>query len=174
MGFSGSGFVRALEGEGATMTSRPEIRHADARRVAGLALRTDNAAESGAARKIPGLWQRYRNEDWFAQLERFGAFGPPLGVYSAYESDRNGSFQILAGREVPPSAKVTAPLHVAAIPAGKYLVFKSTGPLPGSVIKGWQQVWAHFERPDAGARAYTCDFEVYPNDHTVEIWVAVL
>ena len=96
-----------------------------------------------------------------------------MGVYSAYESDANGSYQILAGREIKPSVRVPAPLQVVSIPAGSYLVFENTGPLPGSVVKGWQQVWAHFEQPGAETRAYTCDFEIYPNDHTVEIWVAV-
>jgi predicted transcriptional regulator YdeE len=155
------------------MTKQPQLRQTNAKRVAGLALRTDNATESGGDGKIPGLWERYRSEDWFAQLDEFGAFGPPIGVYSAYESDVNGSFQLLAGREVKPSAKVPAPLHVVSIPAGQYQVFESTGPLPGSVVKGWQEVWAYFERPGSPARAYTSDFEIYPNDHTVEIWVAV-
>ncbi|HTI05569.1 MAG TPA: GyrI-like domain-containing protein [Gemmatimonadales bacterium] len=155
------------------MTTRPQRRPAKAKRVAGLALRTDNASEARPDGKIPGLWQRFRSEDWFGRLGDLGAFGPPLGVYSAYESDVNGSFQLLAGREIKPSAKVPAPLHVVEVPAGTYLVFESSGPLPGSVVKGWQAVWAHFEKPDAPARAYTCDFEIYPNDHTVEIWVAI-
>ena len=155
------------------MTRGPELREAGAKRVAGLALRTDNATESGAGGRIPGLWQQFRTEDWFGQLEKLGAVGPPLGVYSAYESDVTGSFQILAGRETPASSSVAAPLEVVSIPAGKYVVFESTGPLPGSVIKGWQEVWAYFEKSAPVARAYTCDFERYPNDQTVELWIAV-
>lgn len=150
----------------------PQRRTANAKRVAGLALRTDNATEAGASGKIPGLWQRYRGEDWFARLEEFGAFGPPIGVYSAYESDVHGVYQILAGREIKGSRKLPSSLAVVNVPAGTYLVFESTGPVPGSVVAGWQAVWAYFERSPA-QRAYTCDFEIYPNDHTVEIWVAV-
>jgi len=68
-------------------------------RVAGLALRTDNATEARPeAGKIPGLWQRFRSEEWFERLGNLGASGPPIGVYSAYESDASGSFQIIAGR----------------------------------------------------------------------------
>lgn len=155
------------------MTSRPQLRAGKARRVAGIALRTDNATEAGPQGKIPGLWQRYRSEDWFARLEDLGAFGPPVGVYSAYESDVNGSFQLLAGREITALAKVPDPLQVVSIPAGNYIVFESTGPLPGSVVKGWQEVWAYFARPGAEARAYTYDFEIYPSAEEVEIWVAV-
>jgi predicted transcriptional regulator YdeE len=143
-------------------------------RVAGLARRTDNASESQpGAGKIPALWQRFRTEDWFARLEPLGASGPPIGVYSAYESDASGSFQLLAGREIKPATSVAPPLHVVSVPAGPCLVFRSVGALPDSVIKGWQEIWAYFARPDAPARAYTYDVEIYPNDHTVEIWVAI-
>ncbi len=156
------------------MTNHPELRQADAKRVAGLALRTDNVVESRAGGgRIPGLWQRFRTEDWFARLEQLGAFGPPVAVYSTYESDVTGSFQILAGREITASVGVPAPLQVVAVPAGSYLVFHSTGPLPDSVIKGWQEVWAYFERPGTATRAYTFDLEIYPDARSVEIWIAV-
>jgi predicted transcriptional regulator YdeE len=156
------------------MPSQPQIRQAGAKRVAGLALRTDNATEARAGGgKIPGLWERYRREDWFGRLEKLGAFGPPIGVYSAYDSDVKGSFQILAGREIPSSVLIPASFADVAIPSGKYLVFESTGPLPGSVVAGWQAVWAHFARHGAAQRSYTCDFEIYPSDHEVEIWVSV-
>jgi predicted transcriptional regulator YdeE len=158
------------------VTIGPRLRQTEAKRVAGLALRTDNATESragGSGGKIPGLWQRFRTEDWFGRLEALGAFGPPIGVYSAYESDVSGSFQILAGREVPATAGVAAPLYVVSVPAGTYLVFESAGQLPQSVVKGWQEVWAYFERPRDVARAYSCDFEIYPSAEAVEIWIAV-
>lgn len=143
-------------------------------RVAGLALRTDNASESQPQTgKIPELWERFRIENWFERLERLGAFGPPLGVYSAYESDASGSFQIMAGREIAPNVKINPPLVVVSVPAGSYRMFESRGSLPQSVVRGWEQVWAYFERPGAPARAYTYDVEVYPSAESVEIWIAV-
>jgi len=156
------------------MNAQAQPRHRGAMRVAGIALRTNNASEANpAAGKIPGLWQRFRSEDWFGRLEQAGAFGPPIGVYSAYESDASGSFQILAGREVTAASHVSPPLQLVSIPAGTYLVFQSGGRLPDSVIRGWQEVWTFFDRSDAPARAYTCDIEIYPNAETVEIWVAI-
>ena len=159
-----------------SMSGKPERRHGRAMRVAGLALRTDNAVESQPATgKIPGLWQRFRSEHWFDRLGDLGAFGPPVAVYSAYASDASGPFQIIAGREVAPNAAVAAPLQTVSVPAGEYLVFRSSGSLPESVIRGWQEVWAYFERPrsDAPARAYTYDVEIYPDSESVEIWVAI-
>ena len=143
-------------------------------RVAGLALRTDNATEAQPEiGKIPGLWQRFRSEDWFDRLGKLGASGPPIGVYSAYESDASGSFQLTAGREVSSKLTVAPPLQIVPVPAGVYFLFRSTGALPGSVIRGWQDVWAYFERPGAPSRAYTYDVEIYPDANTVEIWIAV-
>src|SRR5438270_14060295 len=157
-----------------SMSATPERRRRQSMRVAGLALRTDNAAESQpATSKIPGLWQRFRSEHWFDRLGDLGAFGPPIGVYSAYESDARGSFQILAGREVTAASHVTPPLQLVSIPAGTYLVFRSGGRLPDSVIRGWQEVWTFFDGSHAPARAFTYDIEIYPNAETVEIWVAI-
>ena len=151
-----------------TLQRRPPIR------VAGLALRTDNATEAQPEiGKIPGLWQRFRSEDWFDRLGKLGASGPPVGVYSGYESDASGTFQILAGRELKSIAPVDRPLEMVEVPAGAYLLFRSSGALPGSVIRGWQDVWAYFERPDAPARAYTYDVEIYPDAEHVEIWIAI-
>src|SRR3954466_5592763 len=117
--------VDFLEGE-SRMTNQPQLRTAEAKRIAGLALRTDNATEARpGGGKIPGLWQRFRSEDWFGRLDQLGAFGPPVGVYSAYESDASGSFQILAGREIAATANVAAPLQLVSIPAGRYVVFES-------------------------------------------------
>src|ERR1051325_3255075 len=63
--------------------TKPQLRKAGAKRVAGLALRTDNATEAGSGGKIPGLWQRYRSEDWFGRLEELGGLGAPKGRQSA-------------------------------------------------------------------------------------------
>jgi predicted transcriptional regulator YdeE len=152
----------------------PELRRSKPRHVVGLATRTTNAAESDPALgKIAKLWGRFRNEEWFDRLEQAGAFGPPVGVYSAYESDVTGSYQILVGREVPTPASPAPPLQLVSLPEARYLVFRRSGSLPQMVIDGWQDVWAYFAGKDAPARAYSFDFEIYPNATSVEIWVAV-
>ena len=155
------------------MSKKPEARRAEPKRVAGLAIRTTNAAESTPQRKIAPLWNRFRSEGWFDRLEQLGAFGPPIGVYSNYESDASGSYELLAGREIREPQSVTEPLRVVSVPRGSYLVFTSSGSLPQAVIDGWREILAFFERADAPRRAYTADFEIYPDSESVEIWVAV-
>ena len=154
----------------------PELRRSKRRHVVGLATRTTNAAESDPALgKIPQLWGRFMNDKWFDRLEQAGAVGPPIAVYSSYESDGSGSYQLLVGREVrtPPSPSLSPPLQIVSLPEARYLVFRRSGPLPRVVIDGWQDVWAYFAGADAPARAYTFDFEIYPDAESVEIWVAV-
>lgn len=139
----------------------------DRRRVAGLATRTTNADEAApSTARIPGLWSQFIAHEG-------GAFGPTLAVYSAYESDVSGSYEILIGREVAGSSQVAPALHVVDISAGQYLVFGCSGSLPGAVIEGWRAIWAFFEQPDAPRRAYTTDFEAYLEPERVEIWIAV-
>ena len=61
------------------------------------------------------------------------------------------------------------------VPAGRYVVFTSSGEIPAAVVAGWQQVWAYFASPEAPARAYTTDFEYYDpaQPSTVRIHIAV-
>jgi predicted transcriptional regulator YdeE len=143
-------------------------------RVAGLATRTTNADEAQPSKaRIPGLWGQFTTQNWAERLGQGGGFGPTLAVYSAYESDVTGSYQLLLGREVAGSSPGAPSLEVVDIPAGKYLVFYCSGPLPNALIEGWRAVWAFFERSDAPRRAYTADFETYLEPERVEIWVAV-
>jgi len=123
--------------------------------------------------RIPGLWGQFAGQNWTERLGQEGAFGPTLSVYSAYESDVSGSYQILIGREVAGSSAVAPPLQCVDIPPGQYLVFNCSGPVPGAVIEGWRAVWAFFEHPGSPRRAYTADFEVYFEPERVEIWIAL-
>ncbi len=155
-------------------TAYPDSRRAEARHVVGLAVRTTNAAESApSGGQIAPLWDRFMAEGWGSRLEKLGAFGPAIAVYSAYESDANGSYQLLVGRQVRKPRPVAGPLVIVTVPQASYLVFNVPGPLPQAVMDGWREVWAYFARPHAPPRAYTFDVEMYPEGEPVEIWVAV-
>jgi predicted transcriptional regulator YdeE len=133
--------------------------------------RTTNAAESNPpTARIPALWARFGTEGWAQKLEQLGGFGPVTAVYSAYEGDVSGSYQLLVGREVRNGATLPEPLQTVSTQPGAYLAFRCNGPLPQAVINGWDEVWTYFARPAAPLRAYTYDFEIYG---PVEIWVAI-
>ena len=119
------------------------------------------------------MWERFIKERWSERLDEVGAFGPTTAVYSAYESDVTGSYQLLVGRQVRNSLPVSAPLQVVSTAQGSYLTFRCSGPLPQAISDGWRDVWTYFGLDNAPARAYTSDFEIYPEAGPVEIWVAV-
>ncbi|HEY8104975.1 MAG TPA: GyrI-like domain-containing protein [Gemmatimonadales bacterium] len=158
-----------------TSIKPPENRRGGPRRVAGLSVRTRNADEgSGDTAQIPGLWGRFSGEDWFGRLERLGARGPRVAVYSDYESDGMGVYRLLVGRETPAGTVLGPGIETADVAGGEYLVLACRGPIPGVVIAGWSRVWEFFSCPGALRRAFTADLEVYDADGGgLEIWVAV-
>ena len=94
-------------------------------------------------------------------------------MYSRYATDASGPYQLLVGREVRVPPVQVEPLHTEMVPAAQYLTFPCPGVLPEAVIDGWRRVWTYFAQPDAPARAYTADLEVYNDSGPVEIWVAI-
>ena len=152
----------------------PTSRQSPSKRVVGLATRTSNAAEiNPATARIPQLWGTFMAEGWFDRLEKMGATGPAVAVYSAYDSDHTGNYQVLVGRELRDSKKLPKPLEQVVAGPGSYLVFRSLGSMPQAVIDGWQTVWAYFDREAQPERAYTFDFEIYDGSDAVDIWIAV-
>ncbi|MBI1751834.1 MAG: effector binding domain-containing protein [Acidobacteria bacterium] len=137
--------------------------------VSGLGLRTRNAAEADpSTARIPGLWDRFMAE---GLAERLGGSSPAVhGVYTAYESDQHGSYQVLAG------VKVERPVpgfDSIDIPPGRYLRFDGRGPLPQAIIETWARVWSHFEKPGAPGRRFLADFETYGPGEAVSIHVSI-
>ncbi|TPG73905.1 AraC family transcriptional regulator [Pseudomonas arsenicoxydans] len=55
-----------------------------------------------------------------------------VGVYSAYESDASGAYEVTAGVSV---STPNPEFENVEIQAGKYLVFEARGPMPSAVIQ---------------------------------------
>ena len=152
----------------------PEPRRAEPKQIVGLATRTTNTEESRpSTAQIPQLWERFSEERWSERLEKVGAFGPTIAAYSAYESNVTGSYQLLVGRQVRGARPLSPPLQMVSATHALYLAFRCSGPLPQAIIDGWREVWAYFASDGAPARAYTVDFEIYPEAAPAEIWVAI-
>jgi predicted transcriptional regulator YdeE len=154
----------------------PTESHRDlAIRVAGIAVDTTNAAEMTAVTAaIPGLWGRFVQEHWSERLGRVGAVGPTLAAYCEYQSDVNGRYRLLVGREIPREAPLPDGSVSVEIPSGRYVVFQFRGAPAEIALQSWQEVWTFFEGSRACQRAYTVDFETYPADGSgIDIWIAV-
>lgn len=136
--------------------------------IAGIKVRTTNAAQfNPATAKIAGLWGRFFSEDLFNKLPGKLATSPVYGVYSGYDSDYMGAFDVTAGVA---TAQTEGSL---ALQAGEYLVFKGVGPMPQTVVQTWGIVWQYFQNNPDVKRSYGTDYEAYLGTDTVEIHIGI-
>lgn len=146
----------------------PIRQHVDAFRVSGLTVRTTNREESvPATARLGALWGRFFGEETYASTPNRTADMRIFGVYSAYESDAHGPFDVTAG------VVVTNGEGSIPIEAGDYLVFTGQGEMPHMVIATWQHIWQYFEAHPDVARSYRSDFEAYEGPDKVAIHIGV-
>ncbi|SEG26948.1 GyrI-like domain-containing protein [Paenibacillus sp. UNC499MF] len=151
-------------------------------RLAGVSVRTTNAAEAGPEGKLSQLWQQFFGSDI---ASRPGVVNPHLiyGLYTDYESDASGEYTALLGHEISGEASATladsSGLQLAEVPAAKYMVFETRqGPVQEVVPQLWQEIWGYFQNAEE-QRTYTGDFEVYdgrgfnPENGIVQIYIAI-
>lgn len=129
--------------------------------VSGSCVRTNNAQESTASRKLPGLWaQFYQSHPALSQTV--------YGVYSDYESDASGDYTVTAGTrtEFECGARVT-------LESGTYLQFPAEGEMPEAIIAAWRSVWAFFAKDQPYERLYRTDFEAYDGPASATVFIGV-
>lgn len=139
--------------------------------VAGLQVRTRNATEQQPeTAQIGPMWGRFFIEGLFDKIAGREPDSFVYGVYSNYESDASGAFDVTAGVEV---TATDADYPVIQVEGGHYLVFSAKGPLPESVIQTWGLVWAYFEDHAQVRRRFATDFEVYTGADSVAIYIGI-
>jgi predicted transcriptional regulator YdeE len=146
----------------------PVRRHQDAFRVSGLTIRTTNREESDpATARIGKLWGRFFGEETYASTPERTSDARIFSLYSAYESDAHGAFDVTAG------VAVSGGEGSLAVEAGDYLVFNGQGEMPQMVIATWERIWQYFEAHPEIARRYRSDFEAYEGPDKVAIHIGV-
>lgn len=139
--------------------------------IVGLCARTSNL-DPQMPIVIVRLWEKLFGTDYAEQISpKCSAY--PIGLYSDYESDVSGKYDITVGFEVEPHAKVPAGAVHKMIPAGTYAKFYVEGDQKEAVGAFWQSLW-QMNLP----RTYTGDFEVYlpsdsPATSKVFIYIAI-
>ena len=142
--------------------------------VAGIDITTSNAAERDPAKaRIPALWGRFYGEGILSKIPGKKSPVLPVGVYTDYESDHTGQYRLLAGAVVEEMEFPADGFARATLPAGRYLVFRGEGEMPGAVIQTWMAVLDYFSKPSDHVRAYTADWELYRGPNAVDIYIAV-
>lgn len=150
----------------------------DAFRVAGLTVRTTNREENAPdTARIGALWSRFFGEQTYASTPHRTADTRLFSVYSAYESNEHGAFDVTAGVAVTGGdGGGDGDGHGdGGIPAeaGDYLVFTGQGEMPQMVIATWQRIWQYFEAHPHIARRYRSDFEAYDGPDKVAVYIGV-
>ncbi|WP_341660194.1 GyrI-like domain-containing protein [Vibrio sp.] len=147
-----------------------DIRHNEGFTVTGFAVRTCNLSEQvTSTAKIALLWQHFYQQA-SVHLE---AQSCVYGVYSNYESDASGKYDLTVGATSMSPDCLDDQVELA-VPAGKYLVFSAKGEMPAAVINLWQEIWTYFADSNClHMRAYSYDYERYLDDSSVEICIAI-
>ena len=141
----------------------PKDLQLDAFNVVGIATRTNNTKEAGPDGTIPKLWQRLMQDHVLDSVP--GKLDQSIyAVYTDYASDANGDYTLVLGAKVQSSPEIVMPkgMVMKTVPVGRYAVFTSDrGPVAKVVVETWKQIWAYYESPANGQRAYRADFELY-------------
>ncbi|OEF23145.1 GyrI-like domain-containing protein [Vibrio rumoiensis] len=146
-----------------------KVKHIEAFQVKGITIRTNNQNEaSPSSAQIGLLWHDFNEK--VAPL--MAPFSETYGVYTEYESDHTGDFDVIACTDTL-STQPTIELSSVNINRGQYAVFTASGPLPETVINLWMQVWQYFsDETCEHKRAFTTDFEHY-EEGKVSVYIAL-
>lgn len=142
----------------------PIMKHVDSFTVTGSRVRTQNSDEfNQETAKLPSLWQQFYASNPTPNTTIFG-------VYSDYESDANGLYDVTVGTA---NDNQSAELSAVKINPGNYLIFQGKGAMPLTVIETWKGVWRYFAEESAHQRCFMTDFEAYSNSDEVAIYIGV-
>ncbi|CRY54169.1 MULTISPECIES: GyrI-like domain-containing protein [Yersinia] len=139
--------------------------------VAGLCVRTKNINEfNSKSARIPGLWTQFYSEGVAERITTRLPDSPIFGVYSAYESDATGFYDLTIGVSVD---KPNSDFENIAIEAGEYLVFEAKGVMPDAIIHTWSNIWSYFEKHPKISRSFLTDFEAYKSPEEAHIYIGI-
>jgi predicted transcriptional regulator YdeE len=140
--------------------------------VIGLTVRTTNAREmSGKDGQIGPLWRQFMHGGAAAIP---GVVEPETtyAVYSHYDSDETGSYDLILGKSVRPGQEVPPAMKGISIPAARYLVFTASASSPDAIQSAWTQVYEYFAQHKKQRRAFSADFEQYSSSG-IRLFIAV-
>lgn len=138
--------------------------------VVGVGVRTKNSDEMNLSKaKIAPLWGQF----FLDVLPKISEGAGVYGVYTNYESDHTGLYDLVACTDDMSLDKLSDSVSFN-VESGKYLVFSAKGELPKVTINLWVVIWHYFSVSNcAHERAYTTDFEFYKDDFEIEISISI-
>jgi predicted transcriptional regulator YdeE len=162
----------------------PKIVELDGFTLIGIEARTSNS--NGKSNQVSGRaviseqWERFFKEGVFDRIPN--KLDPSIyGLYTDYESNRDGEFSLVIGARVSDAALAPPGMVKKSVPKGNYAVLTSAkGPVAKVVPEAWKQVWNLEDSSGLGGpRTYRADFEVYgppsrdPKNAEVDLHVGI-
>jgi predicted transcriptional regulator YdeE len=120
---------------------------------------------SGKDGRIGPLWSQFMHGGATA-IPGVVEAGTVYAVYSHYDSDETGPYDLILGKSVQPGQEVPPAMKSISIPAARYLVFPATAGSPDAIQAAWSQVYRYFAHHKERSRAFSADFEQYSGSGT--------
>jgi len=138
----------------------------ESKTISGLKVRTTNEAEMNPeTAKIGQMWGAFFKKIAPTLEENTSVYG----VYTNYESDAFGEFDVIAGSDMKNEELETVTLY-----EGNYLCFEAKGEMPQAVIETWGKIWTYFSDENCSEkRVFKTDFELYLEQDKAEIYIGV-
>lgn len=133
--------------------------------VAGTVLRSPALALDGARRaRLESVWKH--------NLEH-GLPGPPATAYADYDRDLQTYLTQIVGYRCRDLGDLGLGDVMVRLPGGTFANFTARNDDIAAAIESvWQQVW-DAEAEGTIVRAYSGDYERYPDTHTVSVFVGI-
>jgi predicted transcriptional regulator YdeE len=148
-----------------------EIVQLDEKTVARLLIRTNNN-DPGMSKAIGDLWHAFFADGVYQSISD-KRNSNTIGLYSNYESNAKGAYDVMACCEIVSEKEVPDGVVLQVIPAGKYAKFIVRGDAKQAVADFWHKLW-NMELD----RKCSSDFEEYQstgniNDCEVHIYISL-
>lgn len=146
-----------------------EIVQLEEKKVVGLKIRTNNS-DPNMSSAIGDVWKKFFETGIYQSIPD-KKNEKCIGLYTNYESDVNGAYDVMVCCETQNSSNHPMLVQSETIPAGKYAKFIIQGHVQKVVAEFWMKLWSM----DLD-RKYSCDFEEYQggsDEDTAEIHIYI-
>lgn len=149
-----------------------EIVQLEEKKVAGIKVRTKNS-DPNMNNTIGEVWKRFYEDGIYLTIPD-KKNDKCIGLYTNYESDVRGAYDVMVCCEIQESLKgTTSMVQSETIPAGKYAKFIIHGHVQQAVAEFWTKLWSmNLDRK------FSCDFEEYQgssdmDNSEIQIYISI-
>ncbi|GGH29001.1 GyrI-like domain-containing protein [Paenibacillus segetis] len=148
-----------------------EVVEISEKKVVGITARTRNS-DADMPQIIGGLWQRFWTDGIYQSISH-KQNDCSIGLYSNYENDVNGAYDITVCCEVSELDHLPSGVEAKIISSGKYAKFVVHGHMQHAVGEFWTKLWGmNLDR------RYGYDFEEYQSggdmdNAEIHIYIAI-